>query len=260
MNKLKYMDKNFYIKYVLHITALMVLSVNGYSQAKSKRTNVVVFIDKSLSVNYNNGDQSVKSTVQNGINLINKEGDTYTMFYIHSNTLGATPAIAYKVKPVPLQSAEMSMLIYNKHKQGWAVELIKDKHLKIQETESYVFSDGVSKTNKATDVWAIFEKLSRVCMPSSNNNVIIFSDMIESMNGTNRRSKLNPNSKKQAVEWAHADQKIIDAIFSVNQHNLKNTNVQVVLPYSALSSTFNANVRYYWEELFSLYDMKVDFV
>lgn len=260
MNKLKYMDKIFNIKCWLSVIFLLTLSIGGFGQVSTKRTNVIIFVDKSLSVNYQRNNSAINSVVQNGINAINNSGDTFTMLYIHSNTIGATPAIAYTVNPLPVQMDNESMLTYKKRRQFWGTILIKDKRLRIQETESYILSNGVSKTNQATDVWAIFEKLSKICTPSSINNVIIFSDMIESMKGTDRRLKLDPKSKKQAMDWAKADYKIINSTFSVNKHNIKNAIIKVVLPYDALGSTFNANVRYYWEELFGLYGMQVEFL
>lgn len=256
-NRLKSMDKNIYIKILLPVM-LVITSLSGFCQ--NKKINVIILLDKSLSVNYRSGNPAVKSIIQNEINHINDEGDTYTMFYVHSNTLGATAAIKYIVKPKPLQPASMSMLNYNKLKQNWGKDLIRDKQARIQETEHYVFSNGASKTDKATDLWAIFEKLSTTCVPSSTNNILIFSDMIESMKGNGRRLKLDPTSRMQAISWAKVDKKIINATFSVNERNLKNATVQVVLPYEALASTFNANVRYYWEELFRLYGMKVSFI
>lgn len=256
-NQLKFMDRKHCITFTFITICFIFFGCSSENTTSIAKTYVIVFLDKSSSVDFKS-EAKLTSVITNNVNRINNPGDRYLMYYVHRNTLGANSEMDYKIDQQPLQTDAETTIEFQVRTQKWGAEIIEKKRAISDSTLKDVLSANPNKTSQATDLWAIFEKLSEVCEPAAKNHVVIFSDMVESMNGSGRREKLNPSSKKEAEDWAVQDKTTINSTFSVDEAILKNLTLEVVLPYSALSSTFNPNIRYYWETLFKLYGIKVE--
>jgi hypothetical protein len=256
-------SKNSQMNLKLFFIALIISSLYGCNTptnttgvpAKSiENTYSLIFIDKTVSIkpsdNFIRGkyEKILERIVQQNIQT---QGDKVEIYYVHENTAQA------KVFAAEAKSTLSDTLGLNKTdvlgvKNRYKLSLKKEKARILEKCKNSLSELNETDTRKATDLWAtinIIDKKNSKKKEKSKLKVYYFSDMVESMEGVNKRDFhiRPPYSKSEAEQWATQDAKRFTEI------EIEGTNIFYILPYTPLSSTSQNNpiVIYYWERLFT---------
>ncbi|WP_247232616.1 hypothetical protein [Telluribacter sp. SYSU D00476] len=213
-------------------------------------THTLVFLDKTQSVNVNKDyvnekyRQALAQIVEE--NMQNK-GDKLEVYFIHENTSKAR-ALSLTVR------AERENLENTNATDREAIEttfnmaLQREKGIYLRQALSKLNQQNGGGSNQWTDIWASLPIIAKASEGGSEVKVYYFSDMIESVRGTDRRDfhTTPPASEAQAEEWAKADVKQLE------QHAIGSPQVTVVSPFEPTASTRenNPHVTHYWQTLF----------
>lgn len=247
------------VVWFLPLAWLAACSSSGSQQGKEETTQLaapstasVVFFDKSLSVNPK--DAFVRQKYQQALTKlisdnIRQKGDRLDVYLIHDNTAKA------KAFERVSQSEKEDVSSANQTdaeaaQTSFEVSLQKEQQKFLREAYTQMVTPNASRSNRYTDILASLPILDRLAERGLQVRAYYFSDMVESMPGTDRRDFhiTPPRTAEQAETWAKQDAERLKA----NLTHLTNVEAFLVLPFAptASSKVNNPHVTDYWEALF----------
>lgn len=218
------------------------------SSKKAETTAVMIFVDKTSSVDLNDnyvGDKyrtALKQVIQEDIQ---NTGDELEMYYIHENTA--------KSRCLKLQSrAEledtygMNATDLEAANTTFEMMLNKEKNIFTNKALDKMNAANSGESNKETDVLSAISKISEKCQEYDQVKVYFFSDMIESTKRGRDFHKNPPKSSSEAEKMAKEDLKPFADSY------LSNAEVSVLLPFAPTSSSSinNPSISAYWQSIF----------
>ncbi len=264
----------FFFKKILIILPLIILffscnpshqkNIENKSPLKIQNTHSIVFIDKSISLDPSNDYINKKYThifkdiVSHNIKI---KGDKLDIYYVHENTTKAKVwSLKTKSEILASDTLNVNSTDIEIAKNKFNISLRKEKGdflNKCIESLNYL---NESKSKTKTDLWSSLIVLNKLIEPDEKRKVIVYylSDMIESMDGENRRDfhiQL-PANKIEAESWAKQDFILLNKQLDIEK--FENIEIKIALPYPP-SSTLkenNPNVTHYWQSLFILIGVK----
>jgi hypothetical protein len=224
----------------------------GESTPASPRKATVVFLDKSLSVNQNQAfvtakyQRILREVIQENIQ---RKGDRLEVYFVHENT--AKAKALELVSQSELEDQESANATDREAAQtAYELAIQKERARFQQQALAQLEAPNPSKSNQYTDLRASLGALNELAGEGYAVQVYYFSDMVESMPGSDRRDfhTTPPASEQQADEWARTDA----AALRDELPNLSSVVVRLVLPFEPTSSTVrnNPTVTRYWNTLF----------
>lgn len=212
--------------------------------------HTLVFLDKTQSVNVNQNfvqakyRQALNDIVES--NMTNK-GDKLEVYFIHENTSKAK-ALSLTVHSEKEGVENANATDREAIKTAFQMALQREHGIFLRQVLSKLNQQNTGASNQSTDIWASLPIIARAAQDGAQVRVYYFSDMIESVKGTDRRDfhHLPPTSDAQAATWAKADAK------KMEQYAIGTPEVTVVSPFEPTASTKenNPHVTRYWQVLF----------
>lgn len=255
------------LSYLLFATFLLLFSCNGNEEEtgssetvdiNSANRHIIIFSDKSLSLYSDSASLSVyKESLKNLLyDNYDQNGDRVRGYYVHANTLGATPFLEATFSvPEPdfdkggyqdQQNVQMEYEMARSDAKGRCLQPL---------IESFQLSNE-SSTNRETDIWASFELMTRFfsdAAPQDTCYAFFISDMVESVKGEGRRD-FHHNSikdKQEAESMAVEDARWIRENSEVDAQVLSRVKAWIWIPPGPTADNDFANLRYYWRKLFA---------
>jgi hypothetical protein len=179
-------------------------------------------------------------------NMKNK-GDKLDVYFIHENTSKA------RAMSVMVRSEKESMDAANATDReaietAYSLSLQKEKGIFLRQLLAKLNQQNTGSSNQATDIWASLPVIAKANESGAEIKVYYFSDMIESVKGSDRRDfhVKPPKDDAQADEAAKAD------IKKLEQYTIGSPQVTIVSPFepTASSKENNPHVTHYWQTLF----------
>lgn len=212
--------------------------------------HTIVFLDKTQSVNVNK--EFVQAKYQQALteiveqNMRNK-GDKLEVYFIHENTSKAK-ALSLMVRSEKDGIENASATDREGIETAFQMSLQREKGIFLRQSMLKLNQQNTGSSNQSTDIWASFPIIAKASEDGSDVKVYFFSDMIESVQGPNRRDfhRQPPTSEEQAESWAKEDTK------ELAQYAIGMPQVTVVSPFepTASSRENNPQVTRYWQTLF----------
>jgi hypothetical protein len=265
--------KNIYSLLLILMIAAFYGCTNSHSSEsevqleKAANNHVVIFVDKSISVNFdkiyqNNGfEEKMRKFL---VNKLENNGDKVAIYLVHENTVGTSA-----VQQINLSISNTLIKQINEGgplDQSNAKSRIRDLRRKSIENVMATLKTEVEKDNKNpiayhTDLWGSMEVAARHFkdVPVLDHKYIVYiSDMVESSKGPNRRDfhKNKLQSKEEAEAFSKADIGNITSLYKVPEGKLKNAEVLVLFATDNNVINQNKQLRYYWEGIFEGFGMR----
>lgn len=219
------------------------------SSFQSKTT--LIFIDKSISVDVNK--LYISNKFQIALNKIIEEnitntGDKLEMYYIHENTSKAR-CFTVTCRTSKEETNGMSETDKEAANTNYELSIRKERSYVLQQAKKYLMAENTNRSNLQTDIWATFQIMDKETKSNNAVKAYYFSDMVESMNGENRRDfhVKPPNNEEEAFKWAKLDaEKMVNLDLSVAQ-------ITMILPFDPMSSSKENSpyITHYWNTLFT---------
>lgn len=219
----------------------------------------LIFIDKTVSFDMSDGyglkkyEQIIKQVVQENVH---QKDDQVEVYFIHENTAQAK-VFSTKAKASLGDTTQMNPTDVERIKNDYTMALKKDKLRMVKKCLQALSEVNESDTKTQTDIWAtipIIDKKNNKKEENALLKVYYFSDMVESMQGAEKRDfhVSPPSSAEQAREWATKDAQNFSNV------DIEAAEVYYILPFSPLSSTEenNPQVMVYWERLFTALEIE----
>jgi hypothetical protein len=210
----------------------------------------LVFLDKTLSLNvdkqYVNEKyrQALTDIVEN--NMKNK-GDKLEVYFIHENTSKAR-ALSLSVHSIKDNLDGKNATDIEAIETTFQLSLQREKNIFLRQILGKLAQQNTSLSNQHTDIWASLPVIAKANESGADVRVYYFSDMVESVRGSDRRDfhTRPPASDREAEEDARADVKKLD------QYIIGSPVVTIVSPFEATASSKenNPHVTHYWQILF----------
>lgn len=219
------------------------------SSVLSKNTTLI-FVDKSISVDVNKSyisnkfKQALTKIVEENIK---KADDKLEMYYIHENT-----AKAHCFTVISRTSQENTAGMNETDKEAtntnYDLSIRKERLYILQQASKYLMAQNTNRSNLQTDIWASLPIIAKESKEKATVKVYYFSDMVESMNGLNRRDfhVRPPKSNEEANQWAENDaDRMKDLALNISE-------ITMILPFEPMSSSKENSpyVTEYWQKLF----------
>lgn len=228
--------------------------------ASDGNTNILVFIDKSSSVQWDSERKNEHLEFLKGkLEMLKSSGDKIRGTFIHENTRGAAPFLqkVHKVEcPLCEDYANEGRLTQQRFETNYAKQ-----NESLRESYYEAIGEGwdlknMNSTRANTDIWGTIEVMSDFfsgTKATDQNYVFIISDMLESHKGNGRRDFTHkaPTNKAMAEEFANADVKWIERELNLNKSNLSNIQVYVLANNTSTGGNQFAMLKIYWQELFN---------
>lgn len=212
--------------------------------------HTLVFLDKTQSVNI---DQNfVQAKYRQALNDIvessmKNKGDKLEVYFIHENTSKAK-ALSLTVHSEKEELGNTNATDREAIETAFHMALQREQGIFLRQVLSKLNQQNTGASNQATDIWASLPIIAKAAEDGAQVRVYYFSDMIESVKGTDRRDfhHLPPTDDTQAETWAKADAK------KMEQYALGTPEVTVVSPFEPTASTKENNpyITHYWQTLF----------
>lgn len=212
--------------------------------------HTLVFLDKSVSVDVNKVFVQEKYRLAlNDIverNMANK-GDRLEIYFIHENTAKAKAlSLAVHSEKEAIENANATDR--EASETAFQMSLQREKGIFLRQAMAKLNQLNTGASNQATDIWASMPIIAKAAEDGAQVRVYYFSDMIESVKGSDRRDfhRQPPTDNAQAESWAKADAK------KMAQYVLGTPEITVVSPFEPTASTKenNPHVSRYWQVLF----------
>jgi hypothetical protein len=222
--------------------------------SEQKQVELVVFIDKSKSVSFENPIILSKATdkLKKAFSVLKNPGDRISFYYLHGNTAGATKIYSYTIPSVnfpPRSNTMEKNTIRRNHNFDVSHELGICKN----NFSEYLGLNNTAITNMGTDIIGVFEIVSRNLNANSQKHILIFSDGIQTSSGF----KCDPKTTGQAIDLANTHLAQIPEKYQIDKSKLNNSKAVMVLPYDPLSTTHNKYFNEYWQRIFSEYGIEL---
>lgn len=239
----------------LPLLLLLFLTACSSNKEKSPRTDeptfTVIFLDKTRSVNVNKA--FVARKYQQAINeiieqTIHQKGDRLEVYFIHENTAKAR-ALSLTVRSEMEDVAAASPTDREAAETEFTLLLNREKAQIRQRVLQELAEQNTGSSNQATDIWASLPVLAKANQSGATVKAYYLSDMIESVNGKDRRDfqKLPPKDNGQAEDWAKTDAK------QLKRYEIGSPDITMILPFEPNASVKQNNpaVTQYWQTLFN---------
>ncbi|WP_229253635.1 hypothetical protein [Dyadobacter sp. NIV53] len=243
------------LKYILIPSiAVLFLACGGESETTKTLPDApvytLVFLDKTQSVNVNKKyvnekyQRMLKDILE--ANMKNK-GDKLEVYFIHENTSKA------RALSVTIRSEKDNMDAANATDKeaietAFSLSLQREKGIFLNQLLNKLNETNTGSSNKSTDIWASLPVIAKASGSGSDVKVYYFSDMIESVKGSDRRDfhRNPPKSDEQAEGEAKSD------FIKLKQYEIGTPQVTIVSPFepTASSKENNPHVTHYWQTLF----------
>ncbi|HEV7351355.1 hypothetical protein [Telluribacter sp.] len=213
-------------------------------------THTLVFLDKTQSVNVNKSyvNEKYRQVLAQIVeeNMRNK-GDKLEVYFIHENTSKAR-ALSLTVRAEKEGIEHANATDREAIETAFQMALQREKGIYLRQALTKLNQQNSGGSNQWTDIWASMPIIAKATEGGSDVKVYYFSDMVESVQGTERRNFHSnpPATDAQAEEWAKADAKQLE------QHAIGSPQVTVITPFEPTASTRenSPHVTHYWEILF----------
>ena len=222
------------------------------AEINAPNTCSLVLLDKSISINPN--DAYIRQKYQQALTAlisenIKRKGDRLEVYFIHDNTTKAK-ALERMCQSEKEDVSSANQTDAEAAETSFEVSLQKERARFQREAIAQLAAPNPSSSNRYTDILASLPVANRLAERGFRVKTYYFSDMIESMRGTNRRDfhTTPPVRSEQATSWARQDAKRLKSTLP----NLAEVEFYQILPFkpTASSKTNNPNVTVYWETLF----------
>lgn len=231
-------------------TACGLLPADQTTSAPDAPVHTLVFLDKTQSVDVNEAfvqekyHQALNDIVER--NMANK-GDQLDIYFIHENTSKAK-ALSLTVHSEKEGIENANATDREAIETAFQMSLQREKGIFLRQAMAKLNQQNTGASNQATDIWASLPIIAKAAEDGAQVRVYYFSDMIESVKGSDRRDfhRQPPADDAQAEAWAKADAK------KMEQYVLGTPEVTVVSPFEPTASTKenNPHVSRYWQVLF----------
>ncbi len=244
----------------MKLTCIVILLVlfGSCTSNKDKESNLtfqpkttLIFIDKSISVDVN------KLYISNKFQLaltniieenITNTGDKLEMYYIHENTSKAR-CFSFTCRTPKEETNGMSETDKEASRTNYELLIRKERSYVFQQAKKHLMAENTNRSNLQTDIWATFQIMDKEIKSNNTVKAYYFSDMVESMNGENRRDFhiKPPNNEEEAYKWAKVDaERMTNLDLSVAQ-------ITMILPFDPMSSSKENSpyITHYWNTLFT---------
>jgi hypothetical protein len=214
----------------------------------------LIFLDKTVSVSPKDTftrrkyEAALKEIIQQ--NIRQKE-DKIEVYFIHENTSQAK-VFTQTCKTEMKDTSGLSPTDIKAIKNAYELSLKKERNKMLNKCLEALLDNNITDTRKYTDIWAALHIIDKKNGKKKENTTLkayLFSDMVESMAGNDRRDfhKRPPFSNAEAEQWADIDAKKFAGV------ELEGVELYYLLPFSPLSTTYqnNPKVILYWERLLS---------
>ncbi len=212
-------------------------------------TCTLIFIDKTRSVNVGNAfvRQKYQQALTNIIEQnIRQKGDYLAVYFIHENTSKARALTitartemgdVWAASPTDREAAETEFsLLLNREKSQIRQQVLR---------QLMAPNPGASSQN--TDIWASLPVIEKAAKTGAAVHVYYLSDMVESVNGPNRRNfqTTPPRDNAQADDWAKAD------VDRLKRYVIGSPRITLILPFepNAAVRENNPAITQYWQTL-----------
>ena len=221
---------------------------------------ILLFMDKSDSSTEQllQSDSVFKSQLDRFLSTELVNGYAIRGYFVHENTLGATPFLDNQVK-VPCPDIKGEDGFTRDNEQQKFVEAVQSGKIKAyQQVVSALQRSPDAQSQIQTDLWSSFELMSRYFSSGeagAKKTVIYLSDMKESMPGEDRRDlhKALPKDRTEAETWAQQDAARIRERFKIEESALSDATVYLLFPVNQLEKGDIEVLRYYWETVFATF-------
>lgn len=210
----------------------------------------VIFMDKSVSIDANEAyiqekySKAIRDIVEQNLR---QTGDKLDIYFIHDNTAKAK-ALSVMVRSEKDEVEGASPTDRELIETAFATSLQREKTIFLQQALTKLNQSNPQSSNQYTDLWASMSVLSKANESGADVRVYYLSDMIESMQGSQRRDfhVRPPQSQSEAETWAKED------LPKLEQYLIGSPQITLVLPFppTASSRQNNPHVTHYWQTLF----------
>jgi hypothetical protein len=234
------------------------------SEAQSS-TNAytLIFIDKSASTTKYDQVQKQKhiNELNRVANNLKKTGDYISLYYIDSYTKDGQDRLLnnkvnFKLELDPNKGEQTN----NKKRDEYNRSLVSLQQGVREQLKHHFDSPKDKNKQNNTDLWDIFHILSKNIEGKENEDkveVLIFSDMVESISGQGRRDfhKNELTSMNQAEDFANKDfVEIKKSLLLKDFKNPKRIRLKIYFPNDAKGRSY---VEKYWETIFTKFGIDV---
>lgn len=224
----------------------------------------MVLLDKTLSLDNTQLMNAQLDPLLKQVQIyLHRPGDHLRVAFIHANTLGVNFPVNTKLDWKVYTNEELNKM--GGRDQDRAKSEEEDNRLQ-QQTK--VFDDlrnafnapNPEPTNKQTDIWATFEHISTFFAEApkgATKRVIFVSDMIEDVNGDQRRNftQSPPKNKAEAEAWADADRQWMESQLKISTAALAGSEIFIYRPQDGMGDNDFQQIRYYWDHLLKTWQM-----
>jgi len=177
-------------------------------------------------------------------------GDRLSLFVVHEKTLSKSPRLELTNDVRPLEDkpfADEQALEAARFKK----EQEKEIRRLTDEATNFVRSIDGGTFARWTDLWGTLGVASEEIADRGNTTIYYFSDMFESMPGSDRRNfdRRPPGGRSEAETWAETDAKALTEHMVLERENLAGVTVRVLMGPLA-TKTGAQGVKFYWLDLF----------
>lgn len=239
---------------VIPVSLLMGCSDAGekYQEVEQQQTCSMIFIDKSVSVNANKKFVNEKYTkiINQLINEnVKVKGDKLQVYFVHENTgKGKAADMVCRTEKAELVGASPTDSEASATEFSMSLEKEKTTFKKI--VFAQLASQNTSPSKNSTDLWAALPLIDKEVGKGYTVKVYFLSDMVESMNGKNRRDfhSSPPVDDAAAVGWAREDAIAMKS----NLTNIGLAQIFIAKPFEPTASRKKNNpaISAYWQRLF----------
>jgi hypothetical protein len=179
-----------------------------------------------------------------------RSGDRLSLFVVHEKTLSKSPRLVLTNDVRPLEEKPFA-----DERALEAARFRKDQQEEIRrltdESLSFLRSLDGGTFARWTDLWGTLGVASEEIADPSNAAIYYFSDMFESMPGSDRRNfdRRAPAGRSEAETWAETDAQALAKYMVLQRDHLHGVPVRVVMGPLA-TKTGAQGVKFYWLDLF----------
>ena len=177
-----------------------------------------------------------------------KKATELEVYFIHENTSKAR-ALNVTVRSEMADVSAASPTDREAAETEFTLALTREKTQIRQRVLQQLMAQNTDASNRETDIWASLPVIANANETGAAVKVYYLSDMIESVNGPNRRNfqVKPPRDNAQADEWAKTDAS------QLKRYMIGSPAITMILPFEPNASVRENNpaITQYWQTLFS---------
>lgn len=210
----------------------------------------LVFIDKTRSVNVNQAyvnDKYRQALTDIVEQHMRNKGDKLEVYFIHENTSKAR-ALSLTVRSEKDDLEGANATDREAIETAFQLALQKEKGIYLRQVLGKLNQQNTGASNQFTDIWASLPVIAKAGESGAEVKVYYFSDMVESVKGSDRRDFhiSPPKDDTQADAEAKEDAKKLE------KYVIGSPQVTIISPFEPTASVKenNPHVAHYWQTLF----------